>query len=91
MLLYFCHSSRNQLCSKRKKPFIVGCWRNNLIFCTRRKPILNVLARRIEQPVPACRSSDGVWVKPRGDPANDTPALPWLRVRRGRFGSVRNA
>jgi hypothetical protein len=35
MLLYFCHSSRNQLCSKWKKPFVVGYWRNNLIFRTR--------------------------------------------------------
>ena len=29
---------------------------------------------------------DGVSVKRPGDPANDTPAPPWVRVHRGRFG-----
>jgi hypothetical protein len=30
--------------------------------------------------------SDGVSLKLSGDPANDTPALPCVRVRRGRSG-----
>jgi len=32
----------------------------------------------------------GVSVKLPGKPANDTPARPWLRVRRGRFGPMAN-
>jgi hypothetical protein len=50
MLLYFCHSSRNQLCRKKKKPFVVAGWRNNLIFHTRRKPISHVLALALNTP-----------------------------------------